>query len=68
MTEIVPYFEELAKGKAFPLNGGGAAAAKDDFAFYTLSGQLTGEPASLKVEDFWDTRSLDRALAKLGTK
>jgi NitT/TauT family transport system substrate-binding protein len=68
VSEIGPYFEELAKGKAFPLNGGGAAAAKDDFAFYTLSGQLTGEPASLKVEDFWDTRSLDRVLAKVGTK
>ena len=27
---------------------GGEAAAKDDFAFYTLSGQLTGAPASLK--------------------
>ncbi len=67
-SEIGPYFEELAKGKAFPLNGGGAAAAKDDFAFYTLSGQLTGEPSSLKVEDFWDTRSLDRVLAKVGTK
>jgi NitT/TauT family transport system substrate-binding protein len=66
--DIGPYFEELAKGKAFPLNGGGAAAAKDDFAFYTLSGQLTGEPASLKVEDFWDTRSLDRVLAKIGSK
>jgi NitT/TauT family transport system substrate-binding protein len=67
-NDIVPYFEELAKGQAFPLNGGGAAAAKDDFAFYTLSGQLTGEPASLKTEDFWDTRSLDRVLAKVGSK
>jgi NitT/TauT family transport system substrate-binding protein len=66
--DIGPYFEELAKGKAFPINGGGAAAAKDDFAFYTLSGQLTGEPTSLKVEDFWDTRSLDRVLAKIGSK
>jgi len=67
VNDIGPYFEELAKGKAFPLNGGGAAAAKDDFAFYTLSGQLTGDPASLKVEDFWDTRPLDRVLAKIGT-
>jgi NitT/TauT family transport system substrate-binding protein len=67
-AEIEPYFAELAKGKAFPLNGGGADAAKDDFAFYTLSGQLTGEPASLKTEDFWDTRSLDRVLAKVGKK
>ncbi|MEZ0168375.1 ABC transporter substrate-binding protein [Microvirga sp. TS319] len=67
VSEIGPYFEELAKGKAFPLNGGGAAAAKDDFAFYTLSGQITGDPASLKVEDFWDTRPLDRVLVKVGT-
>lgn len=68
VNEIVPYFDELAKSGVFSLNGGGAAAAKDDFAFYTLSGQLTGDPESLKVEDFWDTRSLDRVLAKHGTK
>lgn len=67
VSEIEPYFTELAEGKAFPLNGGGEAA-KDDFAFYSLAGQLTGDPASLKVEDFWDTRSLDRVLAKLGKK
>lgn len=67
VAEITPYFTELAEGKAFPLNGGGAAAAKDDFAFYTLSGQLTGEPASLKVEDFWALEPLNRALGKVGT-
>lgn len=67
VKEITPYFTELAEGKAFPLNGGGEAAAKDDFAFYTLSGQLTGEPASLKVEDFWALEPLNRALGKAGT-
>lgn len=67
VAEITPYFTELAEGKAFPLNGGGTAAAKDDFAFYTLSGQLTGEPASLKVEDFWALEPLNRAVSKLGT-
>lgn len=64
---ITPYFTELAKGGAFPPNGGGMAAAKDDFAFYTLSGQLTGDPASLKVEDFWALEPLNRALGKVGT-
>jgi NitT/TauT family transport system substrate-binding protein len=68
VKDIGPYFKELAEAKALPLNGGGATAAKDDFAFYTLSGQLTGDPASLKVEDFWDTRSRDRVLAKIGSK
>ncbi|MGA0562280.1 ABC transporter substrate-binding protein [Ancylobacter sp. VNQ12] len=67
VKEIVPYFTELAQGKAFPLNGGGEAAAKDDFAFYTLSGQLTGEPASLKVEEFWSLEPLNRVLGKVGT-
>lgn len=67
VAEITPYFTELAEGKAFPLNGGGAAAAKDDFAFYTLSGQLQGEPASFKVEDFWALEPLNRALGKVGT-
>ncbi|GLK86217.1 ABC transporter substrate-binding protein [Ancylobacter defluvii] len=67
VAEITPYFTELAEGKAFPLNGGGAAAAKDDFAFYTLSGQLTGEPASLKVDEFWALEPLNRVLGKVGT-
>ncbi|WP_371345149.1 ABC transporter substrate-binding protein [Ancylobacter sp. IITR112] len=67
VAEITPYFTELAEGKAFPLNGGGEAAAKDDFAFYTLSGQLQGKPDELKVEDFWALEPLNRALAKVGT-
>jgi len=67
VAEITPYFTELAEGKAFPLNGGGEAAAKDDFAFYTLSGQLQGDPKTLKVEDFWALEPLNRALAKVGT-
>lgn len=67
VAEITPYFTELAEGKAFPLNGGGAEAAKDDFEFYTLSGQLQGDPDSLKVEDFWALEPLNRALVKVGT-
>lgn len=67
VAEITPYFTELAEGKAFPPNGGGEAAAKDDFAFYTLAGQLQGDPASLKVEEFWALEPLNRALGKVGT-
>jgi NitT/TauT family transport system substrate-binding protein len=50
------------------LNGGGAEAAADDFAFFSLAGQIEGDPATLKVEDFWDVAALDRAVAKLGKK
>jgi NitT/TauT family transport system substrate-binding protein len=67
-AEISGYYKEVVDAKAIPLNGGGAAAAADDFAFFTLAGQIEGDPATLKVEDFWDLSSLDRVLAKLGTK
>ncbi|MBX6321347.1 MAG: ABC transporter substrate-binding protein [Rhodospirillaceae bacterium] len=68
VAEIDPYYVEATAAHTFPLNGGGPDAAKDDFAFYGLAGQLSGDPASLKVEDFWDFGPLDRALAKLGRR
>ncbi len=67
-AEIVPYFEESVASGAFPANGGSAAAVKDDFEFYALAGQIEGDPASLKVEDFWAFAPLDRAVAKLGAE
>jgi len=67
-AEIEAYYKETAEAGALPLNGGGATAAKDDFDFYTLSGAIEGDPASLKAEDFWNTASLDRVLAKIGSK
>jgi NitT/TauT family transport system substrate-binding protein len=64
--EILPYYQEAKATGAFPDNGGGAAAVKDDFDFYAISGQLQGDPAELKVQDFWDLGPLERALDKLG--
>jgi ABC-type nitrate/sulfonate/bicarbonate transport system substrate-binding protein len=64
--EIEPYYVESAASGAFPNNGGSEAAVKDDFGFYGVAGQLEGDPASLKVEDFWDFGPLNRALDKLG--
>jgi NitT/TauT family transport system substrate-binding protein len=64
--EIDPYFAEAAEADQFSLTGGSPEAVKDDFAFYGLAGQLEGDPASLKVEDFWNFGPRDRALAKLG--
>src|SRR3546814_15359836 len=48
-AEIVPYFEESAASGAFPVNGGGEAAAQDDFDFSSIAGQPDGDPASLQV-------------------
>jgi NitT/TauT family transport system substrate-binding protein len=66
--EMVPYFEESVASNAFPNNGGDETAAKDDFAFYALAGQIEGDPATLKVEDFWTFEPLKKALAKVGTQ
>ncbi len=64
--DVVPYFTEAAEANVYPVNGGGAAAVKEDFAFFTLSGAIQGDPAQIKVEDYWDLRPLDRATRKLG--
>ncbi|MGD9510293.1 MAG: ABC transporter substrate-binding protein [Geminicoccaceae bacterium] len=66
VAEIDPYYESSVESGTFPGNGGGAEAAKADFEFNALAGKLEGDPATLKVEDFWDLGPLDRALAKLG--
>ncbi|NGO50743.1 ABC transporter substrate-binding protein [Allomesorhizobium camelthorni] len=67
-AEITEYYKETAEAGALAPNGGGAEAAADDFAFFSIAGQIEGDPATLKVEDFWDTAAIDRALAKLGKK
>lgn len=65
-AEIEAYYKETAEAGALALSGGGADAAADDFAFFTLAGQIEGDPASLNVADFWDLSAIDRALATLG--
>ena len=67
-TEITEYYKETAEAGALALNGGGAEAAAGDFAFFSAAGQIEGDPATLKVEDFWDLAAIDRATAKLGKK
>jgi NitT/TauT family transport system substrate-binding protein len=67
-AEIAAYYKETAEAGSLALNGGGADAAKDDFAFFSAAGQIEGDPATLKVEDFWDVSAIDRAVAKLGKK
>jgi NitT/TauT family transport system substrate-binding protein len=61
-----PYFKEAVEAKSLSVSGGSPEAAKTDLTFFILAGQVTGDPASLKVEDFWAFGPLDRAKAKLG--
>ena len=62
VNEIVPYYQELVETGVFPDDGGGGDVAASDFRFFTIAGQLEGEPESLKAEDFWYTAPLEQAL------
>ena len=50
----------------FPNNGGSAESVKEDFEFFTTSGSLDGDPAKLKVEDYWYLEPVNTASEKLG--
>jgi NitT/TauT family transport system substrate-binding protein len=65
-ADIGPYFKEAVEAKSLSVTGGNQDAAKIDINFFSLAGQLTGDAAALKVEDFWDFGPIDRAKAKLG--
>jgi NitT/TauT family transport system substrate-binding protein len=60
--ELLPYYEEASKGGLFTEDCGGEPAARDDFEFYGAAGQLKGEPADLKVADFWTLDPLQQAV------
>lgn len=66
--EIVAFYQDSVAAGMFPLNGGGEAAVRDDFAFYAVAGQLQGDPATFEVEDFWTFAPLNRALDTVGRK
>ena len=61
--ELLPYYEEASEGGLFTDDCGGEAAAQDDFEYYGAAGQLKGEPAGLKVEDFWTLDPTKKAVA-----
>ena len=61
--ELLPYYKQAAGEGLFTQDCGGEAAAKDDFEFYGAAGQLKGDPASLKVEDFWSLEPAKAAAA-----
>lgn len=64
--EMVPYYRESAENGVFPLNGGSPEQIQADFDFYSVSGQIQGDPSELNVEDFWDFDAVNMALEKVG--
>jgi NitT/TauT family transport system substrate-binding protein len=63
--ELLPYYEQAAEEGLFTQDCGGEAAAKEDFEFYNAAGQLKGDPADLKVEDFWSLDQLENAVSSV---
>lgn len=63
--ELLPYYQQGAEEDLFTQDCGGEGAATADFEFYGAAGQLEGDPASLKVEDFWDLTPAEAAVAAL---
>jgi len=55
------FYAEAVEGGLYDPNGGGKKAAMADMEWYSKAGQLTGDPASLKIEDFWYMDPLNRA-------
>ena len=61
LDELDGFYKDAVAGGLYDANGGGRKAAKADMDWYSAAGQLTGDPASLKVEDFWYLKPLDEA-------
>jgi NitT/TauT family transport system substrate-binding protein len=64
---VEKYMIDGAADSIFPPNLGGRGAAELDIRFFAAGGQIEGDPASLRVEDFWDLGPLESVLARVGT-
>ena len=53
MAELDGFYTDAVAGGLYDPNGGGEKAARADMEWYSKAGQLTGDPADLKIEDFW---------------
>jgi NitT/TauT family transport system substrate-binding protein len=63
---LTAYYTEATQEGVYPAEGGSEVAAKADFEFYTIAGQLEGSPDELMVEDFWNLGPLEAARKALG--
>ena len=62
LGELDGFYADAVAGGLYDPNGGGEKAAKADMEWYSKAGQLTGDPASLRIEDFWYMEPLKRAM------
>jgi NitT/TauT family transport system substrate-binding protein len=63
--QLLPYYKQAGEEGLFTQDCGGEAAAREDFEFYNAAGQLEGDPADLRVEDFWSLDQLEGAVSSV---
>ena len=64
LAELDGFYTDAVAGGLYDPDGGGRKAAQADMEWYSAAGQLTGDPATLNIEDFWYLAPLDAAKAK----
>ena len=62
LDELDGFYADAVAGGLYDPNGGGKKAAMADLEWYSKAGQLTGDPAKLKISDFWYMDPLNHAL------
>nr|CRH05143.1 Conserved exported protein of unknown function [Candidatus Magnetococcus massalia] len=63
---LLSHYQDAVATHTFDPNGGDQACVAQDFAFFTAAGTLQGDPAKLRVEDYWYFAPLNQALQSLG--
>ncbi len=64
LAELDGFYTDAVAGGLYDPNGGGRKAAAADMEWYSAAGQLTGDPSTLNIEDFWYLAPLDAAMKK----
>lgn len=62
LDELDGFYKDAVDGGLYDADGGGKKAAMADMEWYSAAGQLTGDPAKLKIEDFWYMKPLESAM------
>jgi NitT/TauT family transport system substrate-binding protein len=66
VDELEDSFAQGVSIDLYPANGGSVESVEEDFVFFTTSGSMQGDPAKLKVEDYWYLEPVNTAAKKLG--
>lgn len=59
MAEAVPYFEEAVANGIYPTDGGSPDNVREDIAFLSAAGQVSGDPETIDPADYWTFAPLD---------